>query len=274
MAKKNPAPKKSAWQRIKRNAITLLMIGIILYIGAHVLSRLEGTRQMVADKLSNGTRQQISIEKCNMTPLMGLHILNLTFQGVEMPDVKMSFNWFSFLSKETPLVKELRIKSMEMRFRRIPTTGNWEPLVLNGIGSRLGAVVGLNPTQMGEDQSLPKFPPSAINAKTLLQLERAKVVWKDENGREIAYITEADLRLKSGPFVKRKVIQTLFNCGHIKLASGLSLREFQLEAFRVEGSQIITVLNMADSNGQYDEFSSATLWQDLNLQLNQLSAMK
>ena len=182
MAKKT-APKKSGWQRIKRNAITVLVIGLILYIGAHVLSRLEGTRQMVADKLSNGTRQQISIEKCNMTPLLGLHIHNLAFQGVEMPDVKMSFNWFSFLSKETPFVKELRIKAMEIRFRRIPTTGNWEPLVLNGIGSRLGAVLGLNPTQMTGEQSLPKFPPNAINTKTLLQLERAKVVWKDENGR-------------------------------------------------------------------------------------------
>ncbi|MDF7822993.1 hypothetical protein P4B35_03140 [Pontiellaceae bacterium B12227] len=273
MAKKQTVPKKRGWQRIKRNAITLLIIVIILYIGAHVISRLEGTRQAVADKLSNGTRQQISIEKCSMTPLMGLRIQNLSFQGVEMPEVIMSFNWFSFLSDESPFVKELRIKSMEMRFRRIPISGNWEPLVLNGIGSRMGAVLGLNPTKMGDDQSLPKFPPYAINAKTLLQLDRAKVVWKDENGRDIAYITEADLRLKSGSFVKRKVIQALFNCGHMKLASNRTLREFQLEAFRVEGSQIITVLNMADSNGQYDEFSSATLWQDLNLQLNQLSEM-
>jgi hypothetical protein len=104
MAKKT-APKLSRWKRIKRNVITALLIGIILYIGAHVLSRLEGTRQAIADKLSGGTRQQISIEKCGTTPLLGLKITNLDFQGVEMPEVKMSFNWFSFLSKETPFVK-------------------------------------------------------------------------------------------------------------------------------------------------------------------------
>lgn len=274
MAKKQPAPKKSRRKRWKRNFSTVLILALILYIGAHIISRMDGCRQLVADKLSSGTRQQISIEKCGMTPLMGLHIQNLSFQGVEMPDVKMSFNWFSFLSEETPLVKELRIKEMEMRFRRIPTTGNWEPLVLNGVGSRMGAVLGLNPTQMGEEESLPQFPPNVINAKTLLQLERAKVVWKDETGRDIAYITEADLRLKSGSFVKRKVTQILFSCGHLKLTSGRALRDFSLEAFRIEGSQFVTLLNMEDSNGKYDEFASDTLWQDLNLHLNQLSEME
>ncbi len=270
MAKK-AAPKKSRLKRWKRNAITTLIVALILYVGAHVLSRTDGARQAIADKLSNGTRQQISIEKCGMTPLMGLHLKNLAFQGVAMPDVKMSFNWFSFLSKETPFVKRLRVREMEIQFRRVPSSGNWEPLVLNGVGGRLGAVLGLNPPQMGADDSLPKFPPEAINAKTLLRLERAKVVWKDENGREIAYITEADVRLKSGSYIKRKVIQAIIKCGHVKLASGAALRDFRLEAFRVEGSALVTVLDMADSNGQYEEFSSATLWADLHLHLAELS---
>ncbi len=275
MAKKKIATKKvSNRQKWKRQLIITGLVALILYIGVHILSRTEGARSAVADKLSNGTRQQISIDKCGATALLGLHLQGLRFQGVEMPDVKMSFNWFSIFSKETPFVKQLRIKGMEMQFRRIPTTGNWEPLVLNGVGSRMGAVLGLNPTQMGDDESLPKFPPSVINAKTLLQLERCKVVWKDENGREIAYVTEADLRLKSGSFIKRKVIQTLFSCGHVKLASGRALRDFRLEAIRIEGSSVITILDMADSNGQYEEFASNTLWQDLNLHLHQLSEMK
>ena len=273
MAKKKTTV-KDRFKRWKRNAIATAIVLLILYVGAHVLSRTAGARQAVADKLSNGTRQQISLEKCGMTPLMGMHLEGLSFQGVDMPDVKMSFNWFSFLSKKTPFVKQLRIKDMEIRFRRIPTSGHWEPLVLNGVGSRLGAVLGLNPVAMGEDESLPKFPPSAINTKTLLQLDDAKLVWRDENGHEIAYITEADLRLESGAFIKRKVIQTIIKCGHVKLASGGALRDFRLEAIMIEGSRVVTVLDMADSNGQYDEFSSQTLWQDLHLHLNQLSRVK
>lgn len=273
MAKKKQPPKKSRWQRFKRNAITTLIIFIILYIGGHVISRLDGTRQAIADKLSNGTRQPISIQKTGMTLFCGLRLQGLNFQGVEMPDVKMRFNWFSFLSKETPFVKELNIKDMEVVFRQVPGTGTWEPLVLNGVGSRMGAVLGLNPPKQ-VDESLPKFPPYAINAKTLLQLQHAKVVWKDQNGREIAYITDADLRLKSGTFIKRKVIQTIFRCGHLKLASGRALREFRLEAFRIVGSDWVTVLDMADSNGEYPEFASETLWQDLNTHLNQLSEMR
>lgn len=271
---KNKTTVKDKLKRWKRNTVTTLMVLFILYIGAHVISRLDGSRQMVIDKLSNGTRQQISLEKCGMTPLMGLHLQGLSFQGVDMPDVKMAFNWLSFFSKKTPFVRQLKIKDMEIRFRRIPTTGQWEPLVLHGVGSRLGAVLGLNPVQMGDDASLPKFPPYAINEKTLLQLDDAKLVWRDENGREIAYITEADLRLESGSFIKRKVIQTIVKCGHVKLASGGALRDFRLEAFRIEGSEIVTVLDMSDSNGEYPEFSSATLWQELHMHLNQLSRIE
>ncbi len=273
MAKKKTAPpKKSRWKRFRRNAGTTLILLIILYIGAHIISRLDGTRQAITDKLSNGTRQPISIEKTGMTPLCGLRLQGLRLQGVEMPDVKIAFNWLSFLSKETPFVKELRIRDMEMTFRRIPTSGNWEPLILNGIGRRAGAVLGLQTPETAED-ALPQFPPYVINARTLLQLEHAKVVWKDQNGLEIAYITDADLRLKTGSFIKRKVIQTIFQCGNLKLANGRALRDFRLEAFRIQGSSVVTVLDMADANGEYDEFASYTLWQDLNTHLSQLSSM-
>ena len=56
--------------------------------------------------------------------------------------------------------------------------------------------------------------------------------------------------------------------------NGRGLREFRLEAFRIEGSSVVTVLDMADSNGEYEEFASDTLWQDLNTHLNQLSSMQ
>jgi hypothetical protein len=127
----------------------------------------------------------------------------------------------------------------------------------------------LNPDQT--DADLPRFPGSAINEKTLLELERAKVVWRDEHGRELAYITDADLKVRTGLFIKRKVIQTILKCGHIKMSSGQALRDFRLEAFRIEGSGVVTILNMADSNGQYEEFATQTLWQDLNLHLSQLA---
>ncbi|MEN7973864.1 MAG: hypothetical protein ABFR47_08525 [Verrucomicrobiota bacterium] len=275
MAKEKTTAKKGTVRgRLRRNFIIGLLIALVLYIGAHVISRTEGVRFAVADKISNGTRQPVALESCGVTPLLGLQLKGLSFQGVEMPEVKMSFNWLSFLSKEKPFIGKLRIQGLDIRFRRVPSTGNWEPLVLHGVGSRLGTVLGLDPVEEGENESLPRFPAYAINEKTLLQLDRAKVVWRDENGHEIAYITEADLDVRAGLFIKRKVIQTLFKCGHVKLASGSALRDFRLEAFRIEGSGIVTVLDMADSNGQYDEFASPTLWQDLNLHLSQLSEIR
>ncbi|MEA2069260.1 MAG: hypothetical protein U9P12_08675 [Verrucomicrobiota bacterium] len=268
------AKKTGTRVRLKRNLVSGFIIALILYAGVHIISRTDGARSAIADKLSNGTRQLITLEKCGATPLLGLRLRGLAFQGVEIPDAKVSFNWFSFFSKETPFVKQLRIQGLDVELRRVPSTGNWEPLVLHGVGARLGAVLGLNPATMDEDDALPKFPAYAINEKTLLQLRRARIVWRDESGRELAYITEADLNVKSGLFIKRKVIQTIAKCGHVKLASGRALREFRLEAFRIEGSSVVTVLDMADSNGQYEEFASQTLWQDLNLHLNQLTEMR
>ncbi len=258
---------------VKRTLITTGLIFAILYVGIHVVSRTEGFRSLVTDKISSGTAQPVSLEKCGATPLLGLRLQGLSFQGVTIPEAKASFNFnpFTLFSKKRPVVSQLYIRELEVQFKRIPKSGKWEPLVLHGIGSRFGAVVGLNPPSSAADENLPTFPPYVINEQTLLQLDRAKVVWRDEKGAELAYLTDVDSSLRSRSFMNRRVIQTIIKCGHIKLARGAVLRDFRLEAFRVEGSGMVTVLDMTDSQGEYDEFASATLWQDLNLYLNRLS---
>jgi len=272
MARKKAASKKKKG-RLKRNLLSGFLIALILYIGIQVISRTDGARTMVADKISNGTRLPVALQSCGATPLLGLRLKGLDFYGVQMPDVRVKFNWFSWLSKTTPLVGQLDIQGLEVKLKRVPASGNWEPLVLHDLGSKLGAVLGLNPLQMGADNTLPKFPAYVINAKTQLQLQRAKVVWHDEHNRELAYISDTDLSVETGLFIDRKVVQTILKSGHIKLASGKLLRDFRLEAFRFEGSGVVTVLGMADSDGEYAEFATQTLWQDLNLHLNSLSEL-
>jgi hypothetical protein len=269
--KKAAAPKKKG--SLKRNALTGLLIAVILYTGIHIISRTEGARSAIADKISNGTRLPVALGSCGATPLLGLRLKGLDFYGVQISDVRVSFNWFALFSKEKPLVRQLRIQGLDVRFQRVPASGNWEPLVLHGLASRLGAVLGLNPVQIKADDSLPRFPAYVINEKTLLQLRRAKVTWHDELNSELAYISDTDLSVKTGTFIDRKVVQTILKSGHIKLASGRLLRDFRLEAFRIEGSGVVTVLNMADSDGEYEEFATQTLWQDLNLHLNSLSQL-
>ncbi len=273
MAKKKSA-KSGGDKRLKRRLITGGLVFLILYIGAHLISRTEGVRSLVADKISNGTRLPVSLEKCGATPLMGIRLKGLLIQGAEMPDVKISFNWLSFLSSDKPFVKKLRLKNAEIRFQRVPTSGNWEPLVLHGIGRRLGAAVGLNSVQKGPDDSIPVFPPYAINDKTRLQLKDAKIMWLDEKGNELASIDDANFDVKVGRLVKRQVVQVIVECDQITLASRRVLDDFRLEAVCVAGSDWVTVLEMSDNGGEYPQFATPTLWQDLNLQLNQLSAIQ
>jgi hypothetical protein len=270
MAKAAAKKKKGS---LKRNILTGVLIALILYIGVHVISRTDGARTAVADKISNGTRLPVALESCGATPLLGLRLKGLDFYGVQMSDVRVRFNWFAWLSKETPLVRQLEIKELHVKLQRVPDSGNWEPLVLHGLGSKLGAVLGLNPVQLQGDDTLPKFPAFVINEKTLLQLRRAKVVWHDEKNRELAYITDADTRIKVVAFSDRKAIQTLLKCGHIKLASGHILRDLQLEAVKIDGYKPTLILKMSDSAGEYEGFQTETLWQDLGLHLNALSTL-
>lgn len=274
MAKKKAVKAGARKKMLRRRIITTALVFLVLYIGAQVITRTDGMRKAVADKISNGTRLPVSLDRCGATLLLGLRLEGLVLPGVELPDVKMSFNWFSFLSKDKPFVRKLSLKDAQVRFRRVPATGEWEPLVLHGVGSRLGAVVGLNPILEVEGQDRLIFPPYAINEKTLLRLRRTKVAWLDEQGRELAYILDGDLKGREAGFMDRRAMQTIVECGQVRLASGQVLDDFRLEAFRVGGSEWITVLEMSDSQGEYPEFSSPTLWQDLSLHLNQLSAVE
>jgi hypothetical protein len=272
MARKKITAKKKR-KNLKRNLWATFFIALVLYIGVHIISRTEGARSMVADKISNGTRLPVALESCAATPLLGLHLKGLDFYGVRMPDVKAKFNWFAWLSKDTPLVKRLDVQGLDVKFQRVPSTGNWEPLVLHDLGSKFGAVLGLNPAPVSMDDALPKFPAYVINEKTLLQLRRAKVVWHDEKNRELAYITDVDSRIKIVAFSERKALQTRIKCGHIKLASGHVLRDFKLEAIKISGYAPILVLGMSDSDGEYEGFQTKTLWQDLNLHLSALGEL-
>jgi hypothetical protein len=271
MAKQKVA--KGRGKRVRRRLIAAGLVFLILYIGAHLVSRTEGVREMVADKISNGTRLPVTLEHCGATPLLGLRLKGVSIPGAELPEIKLSFNWLAFLSQDKPVVRQLRLEEAKIRFRRIPTTGGWEPLVLQGVASRLGAVVGLAPVATTDD-ALPVFPAYAINRKTLLQLEHTQIVWVDEHGNELASIKNADFAPKEKRLTDRRVVQTLAECDQIALASGRVLDHFRLEVVYVEGCEWVTVLEMSDADGEYPPFATPTLWQDLSLQLNRLSAIE
>ncbi len=267
------AKKTTIRVRLKRNLLAGIVVGLVLYVGMHILSRTEGVRSLVADKISNGTRLPVALRSCSATPLLGLRLQGLDFYGAQMPDVRIKFNWFAWTSKKTPLIRELEIQGLEVKLKRVPVTGNWEPLVLHGMGSKLGTVLGLGPVQVRDEDTLPKFPSYVINEKTLLQLRRAKVVWYDEQNRELAYVTDTDTRIKLVAFSDRKAIQTLLKCGHIKLASGHLLRDLQLETIKIDGYKPTLILKMSDSAGEYEGFQTEALWQDLNLHLKALTTL-
>lgn len=259
-------------KRRGRNLFFNMLIAVILYVGIQLLSRTDGTRAFLADKLSGVIGEPVSIGRCEATPLLGLHLEKVVFRGLRMDEVHARLDWLCWVSAKRPLVAELDIRGLEAHLHRNPDTGRWDPPALNGIAAKIGTVLGLNPPLVAD--SRPRFPAWAINSGTLLQLRQAKTTWYDEKGRELAYILGADLSMKIRPFIDREVRQSLFGAKEIRLASGKTLHQFHLEAFCFGGSPATAaILDMSDADGEYDPFSSTALWQDLGLQLGSLSEM-
>jgi hypothetical protein len=273
MARKKEEATKKKKRHFRRNLFFGLLILIILYTGVHLLSRTDGVRAMVVDKISDGIRLPVALESCAATPLLGLQLQGLSFSGVKMPSVHLRLNGLAWIAPDQPFVQQLDIQGLEIRLKWDPPTGRWEPLVLHPLGSQLGTVLGLAPPPTINDASLPKLPRWLINKNTILQLRHAKVVWINEQNQELASLSDANLSMETQLFTNRKVRQTLFKCERIKLASGKLLRDFQLEAFHFEHSSATTILNMTDSDGEYPPFSTPTLWQDLGQRLNALSEL-
>ena len=257
---------------LKRNAIIAALVLFVGYAGVHIISRTDGFRSLVADKIGSGTRLPVALEHCGMTPLLRLELKNLDFYGVRMPRVKITFDWFAWLSKQRPLVKRLEVEGLEVEFRQTPG-GKWEPLVMHDLGARFGAVVGLPQKPAAGEDELPKFPPFVINDKTLLDLDRARVTWYDAQNRELAYVTDVDSQVRIARLGRHKTLQVDMKCSHIQLASGQLLRDVELETVRIEGYVPVLVLKLADSDGEYQGFSSESLWQDLYRHLSRLSEL-
>lgn len=269
---KNPNPEtKPTRKKRKWNLVCSLLIALILYVGIHMLIRTEGTRSMIADRISIWTKLPVSLGHCQATPLLGLRLDNLEFPGVKIPEARIKFNVFAGFLEGTPWIEKLILQEPELKLKRDAKSGQWEPFVLHKIGSHLGAVVGANKTDIPAAENLPRFPESVLNAKTIFLLERAKVHWLNESGIELAYITSIDSSVKVVAFSDRKAIQTFLKCGHIKMASGKLLRDLELETVKIEGYDPVLILKLTDSDGEYDGFQTKNLWLDLRERLAALS---
>lgn len=271
MARKAKGGGKKTRGGLKRRVLTGFLLALILYLGAHAIARTEGVRSIVVDKISNFTHQPVALKKCAATLLLGLDLKGLAFYGVEMPNVKVEWNWLAMLSDNKPFIRRIHIQTMEVKLKRIPVSGKWDPLVLHDLGNRLGGALGLKHLPFEDDQTLPQVPDILLNEKTALKIERAKIVWRDANGNELAYVDNADATVKVVNFQGREAVQFFLTAGHLKMADGKLIRDFELETIKIDGYKPVLVVRMASAGLEYDGFESQTLWQDLFSRLGSLS---
>jgi len=263
--------KKKKRGGFKRQLLTGTLLLLVFYFGAHAIVRTKGFRKYVADKIANFTHQPVSLKECSASPLLGLELKGLAFYGVVMPSVTIKWNWAAFLSEKEPFIRKVVIRGMQVKFRRIPVSGKWDPLVLHDLANPLGAALGLKYLPLKADSSLPRLPEILFNKKTAVEIDRANIMWRDVNGKEQARVNDINLSAEVVPFTGRDAIQFLMKAKELQMASGRLIRDVELEIIKIDGFDPVLVFRLASRDREYDSFESDNLWIDLYSRLNLLA---
>jgi hypothetical protein len=258
---------------LKRNVFSTVLLAAIIYAGLHFLVRTEGVQSEVVNRLADWAKEPVSLGRCSLTPLLKLRLEGLALEHAKVEEARIGVDPFALFSEERPLFRSIHIVGLEVTLRRVGGAGVWRPEILHGIGSKVGSVLGVVSGIVPDAQALPGVPERFINGDTIWTVERAKMVWKEANGVELAYLADVDSSTKVVDFSDRRARQTLIDAGHVKLASSHLIRDLELEVVQIGGYAPTLVLTMSDSAGRYDGFQTERFWEELRLRLEKLATL-
>lgn len=129
-------PESGRWlESITRFWITMVIIAAILYFAAYAISRSDGFRDIVQQRLSELAGTPLSIREARADAMMNLVLegindsANHTNQlpGIEIAYAKLKWRWIPLLTGTGWPFKQLHVRDGTIRFTQA-TDGTWSPL--------------------------------------------------------------------------------------------------------------------------------------------------
>ena len=265
MAESPEKERPSLVRRSRRFALGLLFLLFLGYGGWQVISRTDGFRLWVAERLSAFLGEPVRIGRCRATLPPGLDLRDIEAGELRAGRIVLSFR---FPVKGKSAIARVRIEKPEGRFVRDAAARAWRP---HGLSSWIDAAARIagHPADAGESEKGYRFPPPLL-AGTAWTLSGASFSWVDASGNEAAAVSGGELR--SEPLGTMR--DTTIDCRRLRLFSGRELTRLHGElAFfrRPHRRAVLLVLDLRADSGRCDPFSSTEPIPDLAEAIEELA---
>lgn len=198
-----PEPESGRWlESITRFWVTIAIIATILYFAAYAISRSDGFRDIVQQRLSELAGTPLAIREARADAMMNLVLEGINdaasytnqLPGIDITYAKLKWRWIPLITGKGWPFKNLHVRDAAIRFTKT-TNGAWQPLP--DLESRLAPWMEVPgaPT----NQAMASITELMRQAGVDVTLENVSVLWRTGFADEPPIARVEGVHLKTAP---------------------------------------------------------------------------
>jgi len=259
-ARRDGRPRRS---RVRRFVRTVLVLGVILYLGVWLLGFTAGFRSYLEEELHQRLGLPVKIRKARLTPALNLVVEGLATEGSGrkgQPGVALQKGFLEWSVVDDgrwhwPRLKRLQLAGCSLDFAPAEQ-GGWMPAALAAFSAQVADWGGFGLTtpkptppvaDLDPDRPAPSRAPQPFNVRELLRhcvldLDDGRMVWWNEAGQEAASANKIRLVLTPVALPNRLMLHGLLTVDEAQRADGRRARNFRFEFLDLRSQQLVLEL--------------------------------
>ena len=259
-ARKDARPRRSGPVRFIR---TCLVLFAILYLGVWLLGFTAGFRSYLEDDLQRRLGLPVKIRKARLTPDLNLVVEGLATEGsgrkgqpgVAVQKGRLEWTLLDAGRWHWPRLRRIQIEGCSLAFAPAEQ-GGWAPTALTAFSAQVADWGGFGlptpkpappPVDLEPEKTAPAKPAKPANVldqlrHCVLDLDDGRMVWWNEDGRELASAQKIRLAVTPLALPNRLMIHGLLTVDEAHRTDGRRARNFRFEFLDLRGQQIVLEL--------------------------------
>ena len=230
---------------------TMILLAVILYFGALLLSRTQGFADIVRGHLDKRLGMTFTIGHAALTPRLDLVLQNVSGSvtnhsfspGVSAGRIVVSWHWLDLLPGGSSPLEKLRAENADLHFA-LDSQGHWQPSAFADVSRWFARRLDLDLERYAllaasvTNGPMPNVNVLDIFAERRVELSHALVHWQVEAGREIARADGIEFASSRIVLSNREMTHFLATIGDAMTGRGLRLHDKQIEMIETAGSEL------------------------------------